>query len=268
MPLFSFHPDMKKEKQYFPSLDDIAFEGRNKEYGAYFLRRKYPRYLFISGAIATFVSLIIVCIPILTDLFEQPLLYDDTMPVMEFYSLNPPSDDDLSALAKALQTPPEVEQVPEVVDTVKPKKEKIIKVIEPEKEVEEVKTDSLPGSGGGDDKVGTGTGEDTGIYTTIDEFPRFPGGDQARFYFLRTNIRYPDAAVKARIEGVVMVVFVIEPNGTLSKIEVSKGIGGGCDEEAIRVVKAMPLWEPGRRSGRAVRVLVRMPIVFKIPGKP
>ena len=73
---------------------------------------------------------------------------------------------------------------------------------------------------------------------------------------------------KTGIEGVVMVIFVIEPNGTLSNIEVSKGIGGGCDEEAIRVVKAMPLWEPGRRSGRAVRVLVRMPIVFKIPGKP
>jgi len=257
-----------KKRQYIPSLDDIAFEGRNKEYGAYFLRRRYPRYLFISGAIGTFIILILVCIPILTDLLEEPPLYVDMMPVMEFYSLNPPSDDDLSALAKALQTPPEVEQVPKVVDTVEPEKEKIKEEIKPETEVEDQKTDSLAGSGSGDDKEGAGAGEDTGIYTTIDVYPRFPGGDQARFYFLRSNIRYPDAAVKSRIEGVVMVVFVIEKNGSLSKIEVSKGIGGGCDEEAIRVVKAMPLWEPGRRSGKAVRVLVRMPIVFKIPGKP
>jgi len=257
-----------KKKPYIPSLDDIAFEGRNKEYGAYFLRRQYPRYLFVSAAIATFVFLILVSIPILTDIFEKPLLYDEMMPMMEFYSLNPPSDDDLSALAKAVQAPPEVEKVPEVVDTIKPEKEKIKEEIKPETEVQKDKTDSLPGSGVGEDKEGTGPGEDTGIYTTIDVYPRFPGGDQARFYFLRTNIRYPDAAVKEHIEGVVMVLFVIEPNGSLSNIEISKGIGGGCDEEAIRVVKIMPLWEPGKRSGRAVRVLVRMPIVFKVPGKP
>jgi periplasmic protein TonB len=259
---------IEKKRPYIPSLDDIAFEGRNKEYGAYFLRRKYPRYLFISSAIATFILLILVSIPILMDIFEKPPLYDDMMPVFEFYSLNPPSDDNLSALIKTVQAPPEVEKVPEVVDTVIPEKEKIIEEIKPEKEVEEAKTDSLPGSGGGDDKEGTGPGEDTGIYTTIDVYPRFPGGDQARFYFLRSNIRYPEAAVKAGIQGVVMVVFVIEPNGTLSNIEVSKGIGSGCDEEAIRVVKIMPLWEPGRRSGKAVRVLVRMPIVFRVPGKP
>jgi periplasmic protein TonB len=259
---------MNKEKQYIPNLDDIAFEGRNKEYGAYFLRRRYSRYLFISGTIATFVFLLLVSVPILMDIFEKPVLYDEMMPVIEFYSLSPPSDDDISALVKAIQTPPDIEKVPVVVDSVKPETEKIKEEIKPETEVNEEKTDSLPGSGGGDDKEGTGTGEDTGIYTTIDVYPRFPGGDQARFYFLRTNIRYPENAVKAGIQGVVMVVFVIETDGRLSNVEVPKGIGGGCDEEAIRVVRAMPLWEPGKRSGRAVRVLVRMPIVFKIPGKP
>jgi periplasmic protein TonB len=258
---------MNKEKQYIPSLDDIAFEGRNKEYGAYFLRRKYSRYLFISGTIATFIFLVLVSVPILMEIFEKPVLYEEMMPLIEFYSLNPPSDDDLGAMARALQTPPDVDRVPEVIDSLKPEKEQIKEEIKPETEVKEEITDSLPGSGGGDDKEGTGTGEDTGIYTTIDVYPRFPGGDQARFYFLRSNIHYPEAAVKAGIEGVLMVVFVIEPDGRVSNIEVSKGIGGGCDEEAIRVVRAMPMWEPGKRSGRAVRVLVRMPIVFKIPGK-
>ena len=259
---------IEKKRPYIPSLDDIAFENRNKEYGAYFLRRQYTRYLFVSVVTATFVFLILVCIPILTDIFKEPLLYDDMMPVMEFYSLNPPSDDELISLAKAVQIPPDVEKAPVIVDTVVPEKEKIKEEIKPEPEVEEQKTDSLSGSGGGNDKEGTGSGDDTGIYTTIDVYPRFPGGDQARFYFLRSNIRYPEGAVKGGIEGIVMVVFVIEKNGTLSNIEVSKGIGGGCNEEAIRVVKIMPLWEPGRRSGKAVRVLVRMPIVFKIPGKP
>jgi protein TonB len=257
-----------KKKSYIPSLDDIAFEGRNKEYGAYFLRKKYSRYLFISGAIATFLFLVLISIPFLMDYFEKPLPYDEMMPMMEFYSLNPPSEDDLSALAKAIQTPAEVEKVPEVVDTIKPEEKKKVEEIKPETEVKDERTDSLAGSGGGKDKQGIGTGDDTGIYTTIDVYPRFPGGDQARFYFLRTHIRYPDVAVKTGIQGVVMVIFVIEPNGVVSNVEIAKGIGGGCDEEAIRVVKTMPQWEPGKRSGRAVRVLVRMPIVFKIPGKP
>jgi protein TonB len=125
----------------------------------------------------------------------------------------------------------------------------------------------VTGSGGNGGEDGTGPGEDTGIYTTIDVYPRFPGGDQARFYFLRTNIRYPEAAVKTGVEGIVMVVFVIEKDGSVSNVEVSKGIGSGCDEEAVRVIKLMPRWEPGKRSGRAVRVLVRMPIVFRIPSK-
>jgi hypothetical protein len=88
---------MNKEKQYAPSLDDIAFEGRNKEYGAYYLRSHYSRYLFVSGAIATFLFLFMVLVvPVLTDIFEKPPLFDDMLPVMEFYSLNPPSDDDLN----------------------------------------------------------------------------------------------------------------------------------------------------------------------------
>jgi periplasmic protein TonB len=263
-----FYTEMKEKKQYFPSLDDIAFEGRNKEYGAYYLRRRYPRYLSISGAIAIFVFLVLLSVPIVTDLFEKVPRYDEMMPVIEFYSLNPPSEDDLSALIKAFQPAPEVEEIPKVVDTVKPEKEKIKEEVKSEEEVKKENADSLAGSGGGQAKEGTGAGEDTGIYTTLDVYPRFPGGDRARFYFLRSNIHYPDAAVKAGIGGVVMVVFVIEPDGSLSNIEVSKGIGSGCDEEAVRVVKIMPRWEPGRRSGRAVRVLVRMPIVFKIPGKP
>jgi periplasmic protein TonB len=259
---------MNKEKQRIQSLDDIAFEGRNKVYGAYYLRRKYPRYLFISGSVATFVFIALVSIPILMDIFEKPVVFDEMMPVIEFYSLNPPLDDDLSAMAKALQRPPEVEKVPEVVDSVNPVEEKVKEEIKPDTETVDEQTDSLPGSGGGTDKDGAGSGEDTGIYTTIDVYPRFPGGDQARFYFLRNNLRYPEAAVKAGIEGVLMVVFVIEPDGSLSNVAVSKGIGGGCDEEAVRVVRSMPRWEPGKRSGRAVRVLVRMPIVFKIPRKP
>ena len=69
------------------------------------------------------------------------------------------------------------------------------------------------------------------------------------------------------IQGEVMVLFMVEPDGSISNVSVNKGIGKECDEEAARVIKSMPRWDAGRRNGKSVRVLVRMPIVFKIPGK-
>ncbi len=110
-------------------------------------------------------------------------------------------------------------------------------------------------------------GAEGGISSNVDVYPRFPGGDEARLYFLRKNVRYPELAIKNQVQGVVLLVFVIEIDGSVSNIRVSRGIGGGCDEESVRVTKMMPQWDPGKRNGKAVRVLVRMPIVFRIPGK-
>ena len=98
---------------------------------------------------------------------------------------------------------------------------------------------------------GKGIGEEAGPNSAIDVYPRFPGGDEARLYYLRLHVRYPEAAMKSLVQGVVMVVFIVEADGTVSSVEVPKKIGGGCDEEAIRVTKEMPRWEPGKRKGRA-----------------
>jgi protein TonB len=153
------------------------------------------------------------------------------------------------------------------VDTVKEiEKEKPDVREEKQDEKTDVKPDSSMASKG-QSNDGKGSAEGTGLVTTLDVFPRFPGGDQARLYFLRSNIKYPSLAIKAGIQGDVMVLFIVEADGTLSNVSINKGIGGGCDEEAIRVTKLMPGWDPGKRSGKSVRVLVRMPIVFKIPGK-
>jgi protein TonB len=258
---------MKQTKVHHPSLDDLAFEGRNKEYGAYYLRKNYRKRLTQSGIAATLLLLLLVSFPILHDLIENPAVVNDMMPVMEFYDLGQPPDDDLYALAKTAEVPPPVvEKVPVVVDSVKVEEQKVEEV-KPKPEQEPERLDSAKGTGGEGNQQGIGPGDDTGIYTTIDVYPRFPGGDQARFAFLRSQVRYPEAAIKAGVQGVVVVVFVIEKDGSVSNVDVSKPIGGGCDEEAIRVVKLMPRWDPGKRSGKAVRVLVKMPIVFRIPGK-
>ncbi len=106
--------------------------------------------------------------------------------------------------------------------------------------------------------------EDDYIFQIVEEQPQFPGGEEARQRFLRDNIRYPTMAREAGIEGTVFVTFVVEPDGSITNVDVLRGIGGGCDEEAVRVVRQMPRWEPGRQRGQAVRVQFNLPIRFRL----
>ena len=250
-----------------PGLDELAFEGRNKAYGAYFLRKKYPRYLAISFFTGVFIVLMTVLISWLFYYFEPVTLIEgDMMYEVEYYNMSPPPDDQASKIAQAFAKPEqEVEQAPVVTDSIDPEKKIPVEVAEEKPEEVKTNTDSAAKPGGSG--LGTGIGDDTGVASAIDVFPRYPGGDESRLYYLRRNGRYPEAALKALVQGVVMVVFVVELDGTVSHVDVASKIGGGCDEEAIRVTREMPRWEPGKRNGRAVRVMVRMPIVFRIPGK-
>lgn len=94
--------------------------------------------------------------------------------------------------------------------------------------------------------------------------PQYPGGDQARNKYLIENIKYPEQAMKQGIQGTVYVSFVVEKDGTVSNVKLLKGIGGGCDEESIRIVKGMPAFKPGTQKGEPVRVQFTMPIYFKL----
>lgn len=94
--------------------------------------------------------------------------------------------------------------------------------------------------------------------------PQFPGGDQAMMKFVSENVQYPEEAKEKEISGRVMVGFIVEKDGSISDVKIVKGIGGGCDEEAVRVVKAMPKWKPGKEKGKPVRVSYMMPFTFKL----
>ena len=94
--------------------------------------------------------------------------------------------------------------------------------------------------------------------------PEYPGGMEALSKFIADNIRYPEQAKRDNIQGKVLVRFAIEPGGSVADAEVLRGIGGGCDEEALRVVNAMPKWKPGRVNGNPVRVQYTLPITFKL----
>lgn len=94
--------------------------------------------------------------------------------------------------------------------------------------------------------------------------PQFPGGDLKLLEFISKNIKYPQLARETGTQGRVYISFVIEPDGSISNVELLRGIGAGCDEEAMRVVKAMPKWLPGRQCGKAVRVMYNLPVNFKL----
>lgn len=102
------------------------------------------------------------------------------------------------------------------------------------------------------------------IFIVVEDPPSFPGGDEARIRFLSENIRYPQMARESGIQGTVFVTFVVERDGSVTDVRILRGIGGGCDEEAIRVIKAMPKWNPGKQRGRPVRVQFNMPIRFTL----
>ena len=106
--------------------------------------------------------------------------------------------------------------------------------------------------------------EEAQIFTVVEAMPTFPGGDAARIKYLNANIKYPTIARESGIQGRVFVTFVVETNGQVTDVKILRGIGGGCDEEAVRVIKNMPKWVPGKQRGKSVRVQFNMPILFKL----
>jgi len=100
------------------------------------------------------------------------------------------------------------------------------------------------------------------IFTIVENMPEFPGGTKKLFQYLGKNIKYPAMAKDAGIKGKVYVTFVVDKDGSIADVKVLRGIGGGCDEEALRVVKSMPKWSPGKQRGKPVRVQYNLPINF------
>lgn len=106
--------------------------------------------------------------------------------------------------------------------------------------------------------------EEDVVFVQVEQPPKFPGGMEAMMEYLQANLTYPPDARKDGIQGRVFVRFVVERDGTLSDIAILRGAGGGLDEEAVRVVKGMPAWEPGLQKGEPVRVQFILPISFAL----
>lgn len=108
-------------------------------------------------------------------------------------------------------------------------------------------------------------GDDETIYNIVDESAKFGGDKDALQRFLSENLQYPKEAQEKGVQGTVFVTFVVEKDGSVSNVMVLRSIGAGCDEEAVRVIKAMPKWTPAKHNGEIVRMQFNLPIKFVLP---
>jgi len=255
---------------------DVVFTGRNKNYGAYELRRDNGRNtrnaLFIGVAVFvvlisanTIINAIAGFIPAskpkvkITNVVLAPPPVDIKKPPPP-----PPPEPPKPKVDQVKFPPPVVKpdvQVKENPPTVK------------ELEVADPGTKNLKGDKNADvtidEPVGTAdtkVTEDDGnkIFTSVEQVPEFPGGLDKFAAYLAKNIRYPAVARENNTQGRVIVSFVCEKDGSLTDVKVARGIGDGCDEEAVRVIKASPHWKPGIQNGRPVRVAYSVPINFTL----
>jgi|GEM_PF-735004 len=102
------------------------------------------------------------------------------------------------------------------------------------------------------------------VFEIVETMTQFPGGDEQMLNFLYSNLEYPEEAKKEKIEGLVVVSFIVKKDGSLTDIKIARDIGGGCGEEAVRVVSTMPNWIPGKQRGIPVNILYKLPVRFKL----
>jgi len=246
---------------------NMVFEGRNKEYGAFEDRQKAPK----RHTLALLISVAIFTIGISAPVLIKALAPERKNKNVEVTSLAdikldkpienkieaPPPPPPLKTTVKF--TPPEVtnEEVTEEIKTVDELKDNKAQI-----SVADVKgSDDANAVDIADLKV---VEEKEEPLQFVEQMPEFPGGTDAMMKYLNANIRYPSIATEMGITGRVILQFVVDKHGKINAVKVLRGIGGGCDEEAIRVVKSMPSWKPGRQNGKEVPVYFTLPVVFQL----
>jgi periplasmic protein TonB len=243
------------------NFDDILFEGRNKTYGAFEMRRKYYRQLIISASASFLVFVLIFLVPYL--IINRP---EKALKLSPYYTeyissqpvdIIPPEDELLPELIKLQKKA--AYTVPQVVTNVD---DQALSDLNNDTEESDTTTQGNNTDGSTHGVLDGEGADDDAIYTYVQEPPVFPGGDLARKSFIQRNIVYPQLAKQNKIHGIVYVSFIVEKNGTLTNAKIMQGIGAGCDDEALRVVRLMPKWKAGKRQGHEVRVQIVMPLNF------
>jgi len=263
---------------------DLVFSGRNKNYGAYALRAQsssiLTKSLFAAGGIFILLSV-------------SPLIYSKlnpaevvetgtvvSIPDDKIFKIDEPKPEKKEEIkkeepvkVKSIAMPSKIVVVNDAIakpaPTIDDIKDAVISDITQDGDINPnivLPTNTTEGNGNGS-KVGEGetpTGNEINDVSGVDEFPEFEGGMKAWAKYIQRNLRYPYQAQEANAQGKVFISFVVEKDGSITNVNLVRGIGFGCDEEALKVIKKSPAWKPGKNKGREVRVRFNLPITFTI----
>jgi len=265
-----------KSNEKVLDLNEIIFEKRNKEYGAYTLRRVYNKYISFSTICAAILFAVIVSYPLITaSLFPKEIIKNKTPKnrVIELGTL-PIQQIKKAELIVPNTNQPKTPLVKFIVPVIGPDELVISQTIPTQDELlgKNPGSENVDGNNNGTDIIDVVEPEiivnnvpvAEQVFTWAEEMPNFPGGNGELLGFFARNINYPEIAIRAEVEGKVILSFVVDKNGGIEDVNVIKGIGAGCDEEAMRVIKSMPRWNPGKQNGKPILTRINVPVVFKL----
>lgn len=249
--------------------DDIVFENRNREYGAYVVRQGYKGNLSFGLGVTVLVVTLVLAYPFIAKWFgldEQVIQPTPRKLVYTELSAPPPID-------KPKPPPPQIilPRLQKVIKFVPPKvvREQVVETAPTITEIKENQTGATAVEGPTqvvfDEPVAEVVQpEDDELFTVVDQQPEYEGGYDAMMAFIKANMKYPANARRMQIEGTVHVSFIVSKTGEISDVKVLRGIMTECDREAVRVVQMMPRWKPGKQNGRSVNVRFILPLKFRM----
>jgi protein TonB len=257
---------MATELKGIPNFDEIVFKTRNKEYGAYVLRKRYNHNLIVAMMIGVIVLGTLVIAPYLNArAADTHAKHDELRVEIKMEDLDRPTE----KVAPPPELPPPTDAVqqqkyvpPQVVDSIKPEDMKqlmtadeaqtevtnkdVVEIIpQVKEEVQEEETEPAP-------------------FIIVEEMPSFPGDEPALMKWISEHIEYPEIAKENNIQGRVIIRFCVTSKGGVDMVNVYKSVDPELDAEAIRVVKSLPAFKPGKQGGKAVPVWFVVPINFQL----
>lgn len=256
---------MKRKKEKAPGFDDIIFRDRNKEYGAYDLRKRYSSTMSISIVAGLICGISMVLIPY----FRTDRTIVPPGLIIDYTPLSPvPIDQKTEQPPESPKIPKDIINVakfmaPDIVDKTSDARGEIATADQgldnssdqPPEDIEIISADPEPI-----------VPVEEPPFVNPEEMPSFPGGEVEMMKFIYSNIVYPSDAIANGIQGTVILRFVVSPTGEVTKIELLRSINPLLDNEAIRILSMMPSWRPGKQGGRPVPVYFTVPVTFKLNG--
>ena len=258
---------MAKEKIKAPAFDDIVFENRNKEYGAYSLRKKYNRNVVIALIIGILILGTAVIAPYLNaKAAENKAKKAERQVEIKMENLDRPAEQVAPPPPPPPPPPDAVQQAryvpPVVVDSVKP--EEVSQLMSADQAQVEVQNAEVVEEVAVVAEEVKENVDDAEPFVVVEEMPMFPGGDAAIQKYIGDNVVYPEVAKENNIQGRVIVKFCVTPKGGVDQVSVLKGVDPELDAEVVRVVKTLPKFKPGKQGGKPVPVWYTIPINFQL----